>query len=219
MQTKVEVPLARHWQHAGLLVHVNDDEYTKFAFTKNQNGDRFLEFQTETGGARTWHGQTNVAADFPSSVYLKLTSTGTAITAAYSADGQTWSAITGSALVKADATFGVIAAGDTGTADSVALVDWFKVTPDSTDDGSREPSDEFDGTALDGCRWNNVVRYDDSKVEVAGGELRITTQPGDINNNNPISPRNFVLQAAPRATGSRRRVSRLRCCTAGSTRV
>ncbi|KRD47598.1 hypothetical protein ASE27_04745 [Oerskovia sp. Root918] len=197
IQTKVEVPLARHWQHAGLLVHVNDNEYTKFAFTKNQSGARFLEFQTETGGARTWHGQTDVAASFPSSVYLKLTSTGTAITAAYSADGQTWTAIAGSAPVKANATFGVIAAGDTGTADSVALVDWFKVTPDSTDDGTRVPSDEFEGTSLDGCRWNNVVRYDASKVEVAGGELRITTQPGDINNNNPVSPRNFVLQAAP----------------------
>ncbi|MGN0113077.1 MAG: DUF1349 domain-containing protein, partial [Cellulosimicrobium funkei] len=193
----LDVPLARHWQHAGLLVHVTDDEYTKLAFTKNQNGNRFLEFQTETGGARTWHGQTNVAGDFPTAIHLRLVSDGSAITAAYSADGRTWTALAGSAPVKPGATFGVMAGGDTAAADSVARVDHVRVTGDGSDDGEREPSDEFEGDALDGCRWDAVVRYDGSKVAVADGELRITTQPGDINAGNNGDPRNFVLQTAP----------------------
>ncbi|MGW9419649.1 ThuA domain-containing protein [Cellulosimicrobium funkei] len=197
LETKLDVPLARHWQHAGLLVHVTDDEYTKLAFTKNQNGNRFLEFQTETGGARTWHGQTNVAGDFPTAIHLRLVSDGSAITAAYSADGQTWTALAGSAPVKPGATFGVMAGGDTAAADSVARVDHVRVTGDGSDDGEREPSDEFEGDALDGCRWDAVVRYDGSKVAVADGELRITTQPGDINAGNNDDPRNFVLQTAP----------------------
>ncbi|WP_265521974.1 ThuA domain-containing protein [Oerskovia flava] len=200
IETLIDVPLTRHWQHAGLLVHATDDEYTKLAFTKNQNGNRFLEFQTETAGTRTWHGQTNVATDFPSAIHLRLVSDGSAITAAYSPDGEAWTALAGSAPVKADATFGVMAAGDTAAPDTVALVDHVRITPDvedGDDDGTREPSDEFEGNALDGCRWNAVVRWDGSKVEVADGELRITTQPGDINNDNPISPRNFILQDAP----------------------
>nr|WP_128082780.1 hypothetical protein [Cellulosimicrobium sp. MM] len=90
-----------------------------------------------------------------------------------------------------------MAGGDTAAADSVARVDHVRVTGDGSDDGEREPSDEFEGDALDGCRWDAVVRYDGSKVAVADGELRITTQPGDINAGNNDDPRNFVLQTAP----------------------
>ncbi|MEV6367171.1 ThuA domain-containing protein [Micromonospora musae] len=68
---------------------------------------------------------------------------------------------------------------------------------DPTDGGERAPSDEFTGDALDGCRWDSVVRYDSSKVAINGGQLRIETQPGDINGDNPASPRNFILQDLP----------------------
>ncbi|MEV4810976.1 ThuA domain-containing protein [Micromonospora avicenniae] len=68
---------------------------------------------------------------------------------------------------------------------------------DSPDGGSLAPSDEFDGDQLDGCRWNEVVRYVSSKVAMTGGQLRIETQPGDINGSNPVSPRNFILQDLP----------------------
>ncbi|MCB7137993.1 ThuA domain-containing protein [Cellulosimicrobium marinum] len=197
IETKIETGLAREWQHAGLLVHVDDDEYTKLAFTKNQNGNRFLEFQTETGGTRTWHGQATVTEDFPSTVFLRLVSDGSQITGAYSADGETWTDLDGAAPVKDGATFGVMAGGDTATADTVAKVDYVRVSGAEPDDGVREPSDEFDGDALDGCRWDAVVRYDSSKVAMAGGELRITTQPGDINGVNNDDPRNVVLQTAP----------------------
>ena len=32
---------------------------------------------------------------------------------------------------------------------------------------------------------------------MADGHLKIETEPGDINGNNPIQPRNFILQDAP----------------------
>ncbi|GLZ60849.1 ThuA domain-containing protein [Micromonospora sp. NBRC 107095] len=68
---------------------------------------------------------------------------------------------------------------------------------DPTNGGVRAPSDEFDGATLDGCRWDAVVRYDSSKVTVTGGQLRVQTQPGDVNGDNTLSPRNFILQDLP----------------------
>ena len=33
-----------------------------------------------------------------------------------------------------------------------------------------DPSDEFDGSALDHCRWDAIVREDPAKYRVAGGK-------------------------------------------------
>ncbi|WP_187346255.1 hypothetical protein [Cellulosimicrobium sp. CUA-896] len=90
-----------------------------------------------------------------------------------------------------------MAGGDTATGDTVAEVDWVRVSGAEPDDGVREPGDEFEGDALDGCRWDAVTRYDESEVAVADGELRMTTQPGDINGTDNGDPRNLVLQKAP----------------------
>ncbi|WP_182905649.1 ThuA domain-containing protein [Microbispora sp. H13382] len=195
--TKVTIPHNREWQHAGLLMHGTDNDYVKLAFTRNSSGGRIMEFQTEAGGTRTWHANVGVPTDFPSTAHLRLVSDGQKLTAAYSADGQNWTALAGSANVIPNATVGPVAAGDTGAARVNAVFDHFTITPDGTDDGVRAPGDEFDGSALDGCRWNSVVRYDSSKVAVSGGALRIETQPGDINGTNNASPRNFILQKIP----------------------
>ncbi|RIJ70805.1 DUF1349 domain-containing protein, partial [Nakamurella silvestris] len=194
--TKLDLTHGTHWQYGGLLLHSNDDNYIKLAFVKHQNGNRFVEFQAETNGTRTTPAAPAVATSFGTTIYLKLISNGTNVTAAYSADGTTWTTLTGSLAVKANATIGLVAAGDTGTVANTASFDWFHMTPPG-ETPVRSVDDEFDGTALDGCRWNAVVRYDKSKVAVAGGELRITTQLGDIDNTNPVSPRNFILQKAP----------------------
>ncbi|GAB3161871.1 hypothetical protein GCM10027059_13090 [Myceligenerans halotolerans] len=197
IETKIEIPHDRHWQHAGLLVSSGDDDYTKFAFTKNPSGNRFVEFQTESGAERVWHGRSDVQTDFPTSIHLRLVSDGDVIRAAYSADDVVWTTLVGEAPVVPGATFGVMAGGDTAPTRVSALVDYVRITGDNVDDGSREPGDEFEGDALDGCRWNAVVRYDGGKVAVEDGALRITTQPGDINGTANEDPRNFVLQEAP----------------------
>ena len=54
--TKVTLEQDNEWQYAGLLLHVDDDNYSKVAFTKHQNDSRFFEFWSETGGSRTGHG-------------------------------------------------------------------------------------------------------------------------------------------------------------------
>ena len=197
VSTKLTLDHGTHWQYAGLMLHKSDDEYTKLAFTKNQNGSRFLEFQTETAARRTTHASFTLPTTFPTTAYLKLVSDGSGLRAHYSSDGQQWTQMTGNpAPIKTDAEIGLVAAGDTGAGDKVASVDWFRVTPDRTKPAG-ERDDEFTGDALDGNRWNQTIRYDASAVEVSGGALNIETQPGDINGNNPLNPRNFVLQDAP----------------------
>ena len=140
--------------------------------------------------------RSTVPTDFPTTAHLKLVSDGTQLTAHYSADGETWTQMQGTAPQKTDAQLGLVAAGDTGATPTVASVDWFRVTPDR-EAPEFTTDDEFEGDALDGCRWAQTVRYDADHVEVADGHLKVTTQPGDINGNNPLNPRNFVLQAAP----------------------
>ena len=197
VETAVSLEHTREWQHAGLLMHGTDDDYVKLAFTRTSSGSRILEFQTEAAGTRTWHANVTLPADFPSTAHLRLVSDGEQVTAAYSADGESWTALDGAAQVIDGSTIGLVAAGDTAAHEVNAVFDHFTITPDVDDDGRREPSDEFDGSAIDGCRWNAVVRYDSSKVSVADGQLRIETQPGDINGAANENPRNFILQDLP----------------------
>ena len=56
--------------------------------------------------------------------------------------------------------------------------------------------DEFEGDALDRCRWTTVVNEDPSGYSVADGSLRIEAQEGDIVGGT-FSARNVVLQQAP----------------------
>jgi cytochrome c len=194
--TKITIDHTSHWQWAGLVVHQSDDEYNKLAFVRHSNGNRFIEFQSETGGVRSTPAAPTLPADTPSTIHLKLTSDGTALTAAYSIDGETWTALGGQLQVKPNAQIGVMAAGDVGSTPIDAEVDWFRFSPEP-EPAEIDPNDEFDGAALDGCRWDESVRYDSAHATVADGHLEITTQPGDINGTNPVSPRNFILTDAP----------------------
>jgi glucose/arabinose dehydrogenase/PKD repeat protein/type 1 glutamine amidotransferase len=194
--TKVSLEHNRQWQHVGLMLHQDDNNYVKLAFTRGQNAPPFLEFQTETNGSRTWQGN-NLAVNTGSTMHLRLTSDGTSIAAYHSADGTTWTKFGSNATVKPNATIGVVAAGDTGTPNATASVDWFRFTGGGPGAQPVVPSDEFDGTALDTCRWNAAVRPDGRNVKVEGGELKITTQLGDINGTANGGPRNFLLQRMP----------------------
>ena len=198
--TKLTLAHTSHWQWAGLVVHKSDDEYNKVGFVRGQNGaaNRFVEFQSETNGQRTTPGAPALPADFATTIHLRLTNTNGTLTAAYSADGTAWTNVNGSTALKTGAgtRIGVMAAGDLGTTPVSAAVDSFTVTPDGTA-GAFEPADEFDGSTLDGCRWAESVRYNSHTASVADGHLKIGTEPGDINGNNPVQPRNFILQDAP----------------------
>ena len=75
--TKVTMDHSSHWQHGGLMIHLDDDNYTKLAWTQNNGGNRFLEFQTETNGTRQWHGDNvNDPGSWPNTMHLRLASDG-----------------------------------------------------------------------------------------------------------------------------------------------
>ncbi|SDE11464.1 family 16 glycoside hydrolase [Nocardioides lianchengensis] len=56
--------------------------------------------------------------------------------------------------------------------------------------------DEFEGDALDTCRWSTVLNPAPGGLEVRDGELRLSAQSGDITGG-IFSARNVVLQPAP----------------------
>ena len=195
--TKLTLEQDNEWQYAGLLLHVDDDNYTKLAFTKHQNDSRFLEFWSETGGSRTGHGANiTVPTTFGTTVYVRLTSDGTQLTAHYSTDGEAWTQVGTAAPLKAGAKIGPVAAGDVDAQNQTAAFDWFRFTPDGpgVDPGF---DDEFDGPALDGCRWDKIKGWKSSRLELADGKLGITTFDADISgaDNGPIE--NLILQTPP----------------------
>ncbi len=59
-----------------------------------------------------------------------------------------------------------------------------------------EPDDEFDGGALDRCRWSTILNEDVAGYSLADGKLQIKAQQGDIVGG-AVSARNVVLQRAP----------------------
>ena len=76
-----------------------------------------------------------------------------------------------------------------------AQFDWCHITPDDTAPAPG-PDDEFDGDALDTCRWS-VVNEDPAGYRVTDGSLQIDTTPTDIygTDNRPVP--NIVLQDQP----------------------
>ena len=194
--TKVTLTQDNEWQYAGLLLHVDDDNYSKVAFTKHSNDSRFLEFWSETAGSRTGHGNNiQVPATFGTTVYVRLAASGTQLTASYSADGDAWTPI-GTGPLKTGAKIGPVAAGDTDAENTTAAFDWFRIAPD---DPPADPGfdDEFEGDALDGCRWDKIKGWKSSNLEVADGKLAITTFDADISGANNGAIQNLILQTPP----------------------
>jgi PKD repeat protein len=195
--TKIDIAHDNEWQHAALAQLVDNDNYVKFAATMNSSGTRFLEFQTETNGSRSWHGNNvNLPATAPSTIHLRLTRTGDTLAAAYSLDGTTWTPWSATATLKPGGTIGLLAAGDTDAQNVNAAVDYFRVEPDDVAEDPG-PDDAFDGPGLDGCRWDRIHHYKTSRLSVADGKLSIDTFDADIDgaNNGPIE--NLILQTPP----------------------
>jgi cytochrome c len=60
-----------------------------------------------------------------------------------------------------------------------------------------DPNDEFDGTALDECRWTEIVRDDPTGRAVAGGQLAIDTGNNTDMYGGNTTAENVVLQPMP----------------------
>ncbi|MEW2431512.1 ThuA domain-containing protein [Micromonospora sp. NPDC047644] len=197
MTTKVTLPVTANYQQAGLLVYGDDDNYAKVDLLYNSS--RRVEFIRETAGTPRNEGADATNAPAGDTVYLRVTSDGTNLTAAFSADGQTFTPVGRSAALAGitNPRIGVFALNGGTEAPVVnAAFDSFQVTPDAPA-GPVDPSDEFTGSTLDKCRWDAILREDPNGYRVTGGALRIDVPNGDIYGTDNTGPKNFILQTAP----------------------
>ena len=78
-----------------------------------------------------------------------------------------------------------------GTQANTARFDYFTL------DAPQEPSDEFDGTSLNLCRWSQIVRHEPGGYTVGDGKLTLPAAHGDFFANGANNNPNILLQPAP----------------------
>ncbi|MTD13899.1 DUF1349 domain-containing protein [Nakamurella sp. YIM 132087] len=200
--TKVTGAMYTSYQQAGLVVYGNDDNYVKLVFSgrssSGNKADRIIQFTHELNASAQEANTAGLGADFPDTVWLRLAYDGTNLTPSYSAHGIDWvlpsQAWSGWDTVRKsigtfdDPKVGLLSLANSGQAVN-ADFDFFHLTPDTT--ASTGPDDEFDGTAIVGCRWE-ILRPDAAAARVAGGFLELDTAPGE-----PGVATNVLLQPQP----------------------
>ncbi|WP_291416806.1 ThuA domain-containing protein [Actinophytocola sp.] len=204
--TKVSLTARDAYQQAGLILYSDDDNYAKMVLEGRGTADanaRIFQFIREENGEPNEVADSNTAnlgADYPDTVFVRLASDGTRLTASYSADGLSWTAMpqTDKLIAGIDnPRIGLVSLSGTGTRPVIeAAFDYFQLVPDDTA-GAASPNDEFDGTSVDGCRWTTIVRPDPAAERVTGGNLEIDTSNGDIYTTPNSDPTNFTLQNPP----------------------
>ncbi len=204
---KVTLPARLAYQQAGLIVYGDDDNYAKMVLQARSTGaasaaDRIFQFIREEAGVPNEVAASNTAnlgAAYPDTVWVRFTSDGASLKAAYSADGATFTEMPETKQLAGITNpriglFGL--ANRTEALPITASFDYFTITPDDTAE-QPAPEDEFAGTTLDACRWSDVVRPDPAAYRVAGGGLEIDTSKGDIYGGTATNPKNLMLQPAP----------------------
>ncbi|HYI20395.1 MAG TPA: PKD domain-containing protein, partial [Solirubrobacteraceae bacterium] len=190
--TKVSLAHAATWEQAAMLLRASDQHFLKLAYIRTPDG-RNIEFIRQRDGQPDDQGAVERSAGFLTSdtVFLRMHSDGTNVTAAYSPDGATWTTVGRSQPLDAlgDATIGVSAFNGLGTP---ATFDFFSLDDAATTDGD----DQFDGTSLDVCRWSEIVREDAAEYRVAGGRLEIDALDGDMYGGS-TGAKNLIMQPAP----------------------
>ncbi|MEV8513509.1 ThuA domain-containing protein [Dactylosporangium sp. NPDC051484] len=195
--TKVTLPAAANYQQAGLILYGDDDNYAKVDLLFATS--RKIEFIRESAGTPRNEAADAINAQPGDTYYVRLISDGTNLTAAYSTDGTTFVPV-GRAAALAGITnprIGLYALNGGTTAPIVdAAFDWFQLSPD-TAPTNVDPSDEFNSSTLDHCRWNAIVREDPTGYRLLNGALQIDVPNGDIYGTGNTAPKNFILQKAP----------------------
>ena len=202
--SKVTLAARQQYQQAGLIIYGDDDNYMKMVMqgrsTTDNASTRVFQFLSEYGASPTETNTAALGADFPDTFWVRLSSAdGVAVSASYSADGLTFTPMTGTRTLTGitNPKVGLFGAANRPAAlPMTAHFDTFTITPDDTA-VRPAPSDEFDGTTLDMCRWDAVLRYDPAHLTVADGRLTLETTPGDVFGTDNSGPKNFVLQTAP----------------------
>ncbi len=197
---KVTFPARAQYQQAGLLIYGDDDNYAKMVIQARDESaaGRVFQFARETAGSAVEDNTTALGAEYPDTVFVRLTSDGETLSASYSSDGQTFTAMADTFALAGieDPRIGLAAFANSGSPGAVvnAHFDWFHITPDDTS-AAGEPNDDFDGTSLDACRWT-VVNEDADAYRVNDGALEIDPAAADIYQGS-TGVTNFVVQDVP----------------------
>ncbi|MGJ6963855.1 ThuA domain-containing protein [Streptosporangium sp. G11] len=203
--TKVTLNARDAYQQAGLIVYGDDNNYAKMVLQArgtNDHAARIFQFIREENGTPnevTESNTANLGDAYPDTVYVRFMSDGTNLTAHYSSDGTTFTAMPQTKALAGitNPKIGLLSLVSTGTRPVVdASFDWFHISPDDTV-VKPAPSDEFNGSSIDTCRWDAIVRGDSSTARVIGGNLEIDTTTGDIYGTGNSGTKNFILQTAP----------------------
>ncbi|QFY14551.1 DUF1349 domain-containing protein [Nonomuraea phyllanthi] len=194
------------YQQAGLIIYGDDDNYAKMVLqarstSGSDHASRIFQFIREENGAPNEVSQSNTANlgdSYPDTVYVRFMSDGTNITAHYSPDGTTYTAMPETKALAGitDPKIGLLSLAGANHPVVDASFDWFHITPDDQAT-TPDPDDEFDGTALDACRWSAIVRPDATAARVGDGKLELDTTTGDIYGSDNSGPKNLILQPAP----------------------
>ncbi|UDF12006.1 ThuA domain-containing protein [Antiquaquibacter oligotrophicus] len=202
---KINFPARTQWQQSGIVLYENDDNYMKLVMISmsadGNAANRVFQFLKEDDATPVEQNSPNLGAEFPDDYFVRLVSDGTTMTAWYSTDGENYTQVgNGFALSGIEnPRIGLLTLGSTSSqTESLPIIDakydWFYITPDDTIPAA-DPNDEFDGTALNSCRWS-VVREDPAGYRVQNGALQIDTTANDIYGGEQGVP-NFILQPQP----------------------
>lgn len=132
-ETKVTMAGTTKYEQAGLVVYGDDDNYVKMTFQARDvdAASRVFQWLREDDQIPDEFNTPLLGANYPSTVWMRITSDGTTLTAAYSHDGVQWINM----LVSRDLPesenlrIGLMAvAGNAGVAGEVAVFDSFSVT-------------------------------------------------------------------------------------------
>jgi PKD repeat protein len=141
IETRVSGTMSGGYEHGGILVRQDDDNYVKFDLISDQNQTikNRIELRSEVAGAIVNpQPQVTRAAPGYDGVYLRLTKTGTNYAGEWSEDGQTWTSIGQPvANAMADPDFGLFTLG-VSSPGGTAVFDYFAVNGET----GCEPAEE-----------------------------------------------------------------------------
>ena len=147
--TKVTAPINRSYQSAGLLIYGDDDNYIKHVFqgrsTDPNAASNIIQTAKETSATAVETNSAALGATFPSTVWLRLTSTdGTAVLGSWSTDGATWTNMSSGYDLTGitNPRVGVLAAANTTAGAGItATFDWLTLGKDGSCQPGTGPAD------------------------------------------------------------------------------
>lgn len=192
--TTVDISQTNEGQQAGLLVSdPTGNDIVKLTYVQKQdgaNGNKWIEFLKIVDGqydfSGTWHSPES--PDYPDELMLKYRSDGDTLSGFYSVDnGETWLSAGDSRNYEAidDPQVGFYALrGDVADPAITAEFSSFDLVP---------ANDEFEGDALDECRWTEIFNRNDAGMSVGDGQLTLRTLEGELSNDE-AGVQNLILQ-------------------------